>query len=392
MNNSSRSKALQPVAGNRAGFTLLEIMVGVAIVAILGLIGVLGYQKYIEKARGADLMVKYDALRSTFNADTGQSSSTDCAELANRAGTARLADAHVKLDYGFEAVAGGGYRPVLTVCATADKNGKQGIAVARGAHDTLSKTATVEKGAVVSDSVVSFALPLTDGNRALCKIAPVTAATACGGSAPAQNAGASGPTVPAGVDGCPPGKEPYYDRSQGPGVVVRSCVDICGPGQVRDPRNYRWCAPAPTATAVSGGACPDGQTRNPLDPAKCIPAAGNAKPAGAGPAPPVRAPVVLKTSGGWVASLDYRSTLPAVAPNDPKAGRWYSVGGDEGTMTSGPTTGMPVTRNTWVVNIGNPDCGTNGYITVPRGSLSATPIPVTVQCKDGGSLIIELSY
>jgi prepilin-type N-terminal cleavage/methylation domain-containing protein len=231
MSHAARRTTRQPFASRNAGFTLLEIMVGVAIVAILGLISILGYQKYIEKARGSDLVVKYDVLRTTFNANTGQSSSADCADLARRAGTERLADDHAKLEYGFEAVPGGGYRPVLTVCATVDKNGPLGVKTARGAYETLSKNGVVEQNPVVTDGVVSFALRLTQGDQALCGTYTTPPATACGqASAPPPQAQPSypGPAV------CEAGQVRLLGETAS-GVKQWGCFDACPSGQARQP-------------------------------------------------------------------------------------------------------------------------------------------------------------
>ncbi len=54
---------------------------------------------------------------------------------------------------------------MLTVCAKVDAHGKLGVQVARGAHDTLAKVGRVEKGAVLTDTVISFALTLTDSAK-----------------------------------------------------------------------------------------------------------------------------------------------------------------------------------------------------------------------------------
>jgi prepilin-type N-terminal cleavage/methylation domain-containing protein len=220
------------------GFTMVELMFAIAVIAILAAIGTVAYQMYTERSRAADILVKYDGIRSGVGAEVAQASISNCADVAQRLGTSNLADEYARLGYGFEAVTGG-YRPVLTICAKLDRNGPLGVKVAREAHDTLAKTARVEKGAVLTETLVSFAVPLTDSDKPVCTVAPANPTTACGDPAPTQAAASNG---------CPPGKEPYTS-SPISGATVRTCVDSCGPGQVRDPNNFRWCAPAPAVVA-----------------------------------------------------------------------------------------------------------------------------------------------
>lgn len=81
------------------------------------------------------------------------------------------------------------------------------MGVAREAHTLLSRSAAIEKGAVIGAAAVSFAVGLADGNVA-CKVAPPVgkgggASTLGGSSLAATNAptlpsvGASAPVVAA---------------------------------------------------------------------------------------------------------------------------------------------------------------------------------------------------
>lgn len=155
----------------RHGFTLIELLIAILLVGILATLGVWGYQEYSVRARGADIITKYDALRTGVQARASKGKTDDCAQLARDFDTQNLADQYAALAYGFEAVVGG-YRPVLIVCAKATKHGVLGVKVARAAHDSLAKTGTSEQGAVLTDTLVSFALPLTSDNQPLCKMAP----------------------------------------------------------------------------------------------------------------------------------------------------------------------------------------------------------------------------
>jgi prepilin-type N-terminal cleavage/methylation domain-containing protein len=248
-------KATPNIAAARIrGFTIPEILTVVAVVAILGMIAIMGYQDYNSRARAADIVVKYDAIRSGVGAELAQASATNCDDLAKRLGTTNLKDEYARLDYGFEAVAGG-FRPVLNVCAKADANGPAGIKVARGAHDTMVKTGRVERGAVLTDSVVSFALPLTDSGKAVCVVAPAAPKTACGDSAQtvapaAQNAN-SGMAAP---------------------VSSPSSSSItCPAGQTADSADPAKCKAAPPSSTNSSAGLPPSTQHGTSGPATAKP-------------------------------------------------------------------------------------------------------------------------
>lgn len=152
---------------NNRGFTLIELMLSVAVIAVLAAIAIMVYRNYSDRARGVEVIAKYDAIRSGFPR-TPASIADDCAGLAKGFDEKNLANPYTNLSYAFEAVRDG-YRPVLSVCSQVGQQGKQGVGTAREVHDTLAKNSVVEKGAVLTDSVVSFALRLTEGDQAYCK-------------------------------------------------------------------------------------------------------------------------------------------------------------------------------------------------------------------------------
>lgn len=177
------------------GFTLIEAMVVVAIIAVIGAISTITYRIYVERAAAADLVSAHHNIRNYIQG-LGGKSADDCAALAASYERKLLSDPYARLDYGFEAVPGG-FRPVLSVCATAQSDARN-VPVARRAHDSFANIGVMEKGAVLSDSVVSYALRLTDGEQALCKTAPASSGPAC---APTQTA-----QPQAAIPGCPGGQ------------------------------------------------------------------------------------------------------------------------------------------------------------------------------------------
>jgi hypothetical protein len=232
-----------------------------------------------------------------------------CEDVIKSLSAPTIPDEYARIAYAFEAVSDGkesGYRPVLTVCARTADQGAPAVKVARAAHDELAKNMPIEAGAVLTDTAVSFALPLTDQKRVVCRVPTGGAFTACGDpvavpTLPAQQTPSQAvvpvPTplsqaVPQlacsggqqlGPDGktcaCPAGKEWL---ALGPGPDAKhACVNACASGFARDPVGLN-CHPVvqapvvtpPQATApavtCSGGqqlgadgktcVCPAGQT------------------------------------------------------------------------------------------------------------------------------------
>lgn len=219
------------------GFTLIELMTVVAIIAILGAVAVIGYQKYTARAQGADIIEKYDAIRTGVNAKALSDKVDDCAALVSALGNSNLSSDYAGLTYGFEAVKDG-YRPVLNVCAQLDPAKPLAVKVAREAHDVLARNGVVEKNAVVTDSVVSFALRLTQGDAALCKTAPAQAATTCGQSQPVAQAPAQtpAPAKPTSQADC----QPHQHFQAGMG-----CNNVCNPGHYYVAGPPARCSPTP---------------------------------------------------------------------------------------------------------------------------------------------------
>lgn len=167
-------------AGRHRGFTLVEVLSVVAVIAILAAIALGAYGMYMDRARSVEIIGKYDAIRtgSALAARTGTGPVADCTDLARALDSANLADRHATLSYAFEATTGG-WRPVLSVCALAAQHGKEGVNTARQTYEVLSKNGVAEPNPVLTDSVVSFALRLTQGDRALCQVHRPPAAPAC---------------------------------------------------------------------------------------------------------------------------------------------------------------------------------------------------------------------
>lgn len=172
--------------GKLAGFTLIEMLIVVAIIGILATIAVVGYQRYTARARGVEIIEKYDAIRTSVAIETQSSKPDDCAELAKGLNSSNLVNPYATLGYGFQAVSGG-YRPVLIVCAQTASRGVLGVQTARGVYDTMMRIDNVlEPGAVLTETQVSFAMRLTSDEAPLRKNYASPTAVACGAVPSAQ--------------------------------------------------------------------------------------------------------------------------------------------------------------------------------------------------------------
>lgn len=184
-----------------------------AIIGIIAAIAIPLYGNYTTRARATDIVSKFDAAKSTANANiAGETVVNNCADVATSFGPPAIPDEYARIAYGFEAVSNGaetGYRPVLTICARAANQGVPAVKVARAAHDEFAKNMPIEGGAVLTDTVVSFALPLTDQKRIVCRMPSPTPLTACGdATASTQSPPATTtPSTAASSNSCPAGSD-----------------------------------------------------------------------------------------------------------------------------------------------------------------------------------------
>lgn len=169
------------------GFTLIEIMVGLAIVAVLGAISVIAYGEYTAKAKAVDIVTQYEALRTRAATVLSNRSVEKCDDVQMMLnGRHPVGNSHAALGYDFVKITDKAYRPVLAVCGKADA-GRDAVRVARTAHDSLARQAgAMEKDAVLTDSVVSFALRLTEGDQAICRTPVSNPVSPCDAAGAAQ--------------------------------------------------------------------------------------------------------------------------------------------------------------------------------------------------------------
>ncbi len=178
-----------------AGFTLLELLAVISIMALIVTIAMPVYQDYSDRARSTELIGRYDAMRTNTATALRAGRMQNCDDLANSIDASNLGQDYADLSLGFEAVGSNGYRPVLAVCARNDAQGAAAVRVAHAALDELSNQHRVEAGAVVSDAVVSFALPLTLDNQPACTVAVTTTSNTCGASPPQPSLASTPPTA-----------------------------------------------------------------------------------------------------------------------------------------------------------------------------------------------------
>lgn len=89
--------------------------------------------------------------------------------------------------------------------------------------------------------------------------------------------------------------------------------------------------------------------------------------------------------GAWLANVDGHFDFPEVVANDPNAGRWYAIVG--AGVAGGAAHGMKIETTQWVMNMGDPNYGHNGYMTFTRNTNSATASYNAVDRVEGDLLI-----
>jgi len=200
------------------GFSLIEIVFVVAIIALLAAVALPLYSSYLARSQATELVLKYDAIRTNIQVavKTGEVQAT-CATLAGSVHAANLQSDHAQLAVDFEPVASG-YTPVLTMCASLVSQGPQGVEVTREAHNLFSRNSAISPGAVIGDSAASFSVKLA-GDSVLCTVLPPASATktACGpgkGSGGSTTGAINSPVVPASGPSSQPAKPPVATPSQ----------------------------------------------------------------------------------------------------------------------------------------------------------------------------------
>jgi prepilin-type N-terminal cleavage/methylation domain-containing protein len=169
MNAQTQPAKPTPPRKRASGFTLIEILVVIAVLAILGSVATVAYGNYIAKARASELALKYDAVRTNVSvAVKGGVVQEQCAAVTANINPSNLQSPYAAMDVAFEAVAGG-FTPLLRFCADVDNQGVRGVDVARETHQLLSRSAAIGQGAVIGEAAVSFAVNLAD-RAVVCKV------------------------------------------------------------------------------------------------------------------------------------------------------------------------------------------------------------------------------
>lgn len=171
------------------GFTLLEMLTVIAILALLVVVSIPLYDMYVRRAQASEILSYYDELRTDLNAKLVDGTVSNCNEILAYVGQesdSAVTDHYARVSIGFEALGGvnvNGYLPVLRVCASQDIQGVMGVGVALSSHDEFNAISMVNSGAILNDDLVSFTARLTDQATPACMVPVGGSLTACGGQA-----------------------------------------------------------------------------------------------------------------------------------------------------------------------------------------------------------------
>lgn len=151
-----------PAPRRHRGFTLIELMMGIAIVGILAAIAIPAYQGFIARGKAAELVVKVDEMRTRFGVAKAAGEFRKACRFDDVIDPKLLDYPYAKLALGFDAVQGG-RNVVLGVLSGAGGYGRSGVAVVAQAHHVLSNAGLVAKTGLLTDTAAVYTVKLVDG-------------------------------------------------------------------------------------------------------------------------------------------------------------------------------------------------------------------------------------
>ena len=172
-----------------AGFTLLEVIFVMALLAILAGIATPLYRGYQDRAKAADVISRYEDIRTQLLAETPGQTPT-CLDLYQNLPTALYNDRYVNMSLGFLPSGEPGHgEPILNICATAGTD-KQ-VNVASAALTMFRSMKNVIADPIELKSVVSFSVYFGGQSQLVCTGALPQAVPLCGS---ATNSSSQGPS------------------------------------------------------------------------------------------------------------------------------------------------------------------------------------------------------
>ncbi len=156
-----------PIVKRFRGFTLIEVMMVVAIIAILAAITLPVYRGYQDRARAADVLIRYEGLKPKVLV-AGTSEDRSCVDLASKLEGTDLMDPYVSMALVFAPVAGQAnrFQPLLNICAVADTGMSQGVS--KAAHDEFQKVGLLAPNPVNQGVANSFSVYFDQARGLTC--------------------------------------------------------------------------------------------------------------------------------------------------------------------------------------------------------------------------------